>query len=155
MASVEQQVDSNAKSRVNPDRDRVIMPWLQDFNAWYLDVITNAELADYAIKAVEVGVARIVVSNHGARQLDYTPATITVLEEVVHAVGGKVLVFLDGGVWQGTDVFKALALGAQAVLIGRPVIYGLAAKGEYGVRKVIQMLKDELELAHHGYLAIL
>ncbi|KAF3973709.1 hypothetical protein CMV_002886 [Castanea mollissima] len=99
-----------------------------------------------AIKAVEVGVAGIVVSNHGARQLDYTPATITVLEEVVHAVGGKVPVFLDGGVRRGTDVFKALALGAQAVLIGRPAIYGLAAKGEYGVRKVIQMLKDELEL---------
>ncbi|KAL0009774.1 hypothetical protein SO802_004882 [Lithocarpus litseifolius] len=97
-----------------------------------------------AIKAVEVGVAGIVVSNHGARQLDYTPATITVLEEVVHAVGGKVPVFLDGGVRRGTDVFKALALGAQA--IGRPAIYGLAAKGEYGVRKVIQMLKDELEL---------
>ncbi|XP_050285208.1 peroxisomal (S)-2-hydroxyacid oxidase GLO4-like isoform X7 [Quercus robur] len=99
-----------------------------------------------AIKATEVGVAGIVVSNHGARQLDYTPATITVLEEVVHAVGGKVPVFLDGGVRRGTDVFKALALGAQAILIGRPVVYGLAAKGEYGVRKVIHMLKDELEL---------
>ncbi|KAF3973708.1 hypothetical protein CMV_002885 [Castanea mollissima] len=99
-----------------------------------------------AIKATEVGVAGIVVSNHGGRQLDYTPATITVLEEVVHAVGGKVPVFLDGGVRRGTDVFKALALGAQAVLIGRPVVYGLAAKGEYGVRKVIHMLKDELEL---------
>ncbi|XP_050285214.1 peroxisomal (S)-2-hydroxyacid oxidase GLO4-like isoform X10 [Quercus robur] len=99
-----------------------------------------------AIKATEVGVAGIVVSNHGARQLDYTPSTITVLEEVVHAVGGKVPVFLDGGVRRGTDVFKALALGAQAVLIGRPVVYGLAAKGEYGVRKVIHMLKDELEL---------
>ncbi|XP_023916306.1 peroxisomal (S)-2-hydroxyacid oxidase GLO4 isoform X3 [Quercus suber] len=99
-----------------------------------------------AIKATEVGVAGIVVSNHGARQLDYTPATITVLEEVVHAVGGKVPVFLDGGVRRGTDVFKSLALGAQAVLIGRPVVYGLAAKGEYGVRKVIHMLKDELEL---------
>nr|POF05676.1 peroxisomal (s)-2-hydroxy-acid oxidase glo4 [Quercus suber] len=99
-----------------------------------------------AIKATEVGVAGIIVSNHGARQLDYTPATITVLEEVVHAVGGKVPVFLDGGVRRGTDVFKALALGAQAILIGRPVVYGLAAKGEYGVRKVIHMLKDELEL---------
>ncbi|XP_059458538.1 peroxisomal (S)-2-hydroxyacid oxidase GLO4-like isoform X1 [Corylus avellana] len=99
-----------------------------------------------AIKAAEVGVAGIVVSNHGGRQLDYTPATITVLEEVVHAVGGKVPVLFDGGVRRGTDVFKALALGAQAVLIGRPVIYGLAAKGEFGVRRVIQMLRDELEL---------
>nr|POF00027.1 peroxisomal (s)-2-hydroxy-acid oxidase glo4 [Quercus suber] len=97
-------------------------------------------------KAAEVGVAGIMVSNHGARQLDYTDATINVLEEVVHAVGGRVPVFFDGGVRRGTDIFKALALGAQAVLIGRPVIFGLAAKGEYGVRQVIQMLKDELEL---------
>uniref|UniRef100_A0A2N9I7R7 (S)-2-hydroxy-acid oxidase n=1 Tax=Fagus sylvatica TaxID=28930 RepID=A0A2N9I7R7_FAGSY len=99
-----------------------------------------------AIKAVEVGVAGIVVSNHGARQLDYTPATIAILEEIIQAVGGKIPVFFDGGVRRGTDVFKALALGAQAVLIGRPVVYGLAAKGEYGVKRVVQMLKDELEL---------
>ncbi|XVF25255.1 hypothetical protein REPUB_Repub13aG0197500 [Reevesia pubescens] len=99
-----------------------------------------------AIRAVEVGATGIIVSNHGARQLDYSPPTISVLEEVVHAVGGKVPVFLDGGVRRGTDIFKALALGAQAVLVGRPVIYGLAAKGEYGVRRVLEMLKDELEL---------
>ncbi|XP_056162829.1 peroxisomal (S)-2-hydroxyacid oxidase GLO4-like isoform X4 [Syzygium oleosum] len=99
-----------------------------------------------AIKAVEAGAAGIIVSNHGARQLDYSPATISVLEEVVHAVKGKVPVFVDGGVRRGTDVFKALALGAQAVLIGRPVVYGLAAKGETGVRSVTEMLKDELEL---------
>ncbi|KAH9665366.1 peroxisomal (S)-2-hydroxy-acid oxidase GLO4 [Citrus sinensis] len=99
-----------------------------------------------AIKAVEVGVAGIIVSNHGARQLDYSPATISALEEVVHAVKGRVPILMDGGVRRGTDVFKALALGAQAVLIGRPVVYGLAAKGEYGVRRVIEMLKDEFEL---------
>uniref|UniRef100_A0A2P2QC65 (S)-2-hydroxy-acid oxidase n=1 Tax=Rhizophora mucronata TaxID=61149 RepID=A0A2P2QC65_RHIMU len=99
-----------------------------------------------ALKAVEVGVAGIIVSNHGARQLDYTPATISVLEEVVRAVEGKLPVLLDGGVRRGTDVFKALALGAQAVLVGRPVLYGLAAKGENGVRQVIEMLKNELEL---------
>ncbi|XP_022148212.1 peroxisomal (S)-2-hydroxy-acid oxidase GLO4-like isoform X2 [Momordica charantia] len=99
-----------------------------------------------AIKAVEVGVDGIIVSNHGARQLDFSPATVSVLEEVVHAVKGKVPVLLDGGVRRGTDVFKALALGAQAVLIGRPVIYGLAAKGEEGVRAVLEMLKNELEI---------
>ncbi|XP_057976235.1 peroxisomal (S)-2-hydroxyacid oxidase GLO4 [Malania oleifera] len=99
-----------------------------------------------AIKAVEVGFDGIIVSNHGARQLDYVPATISALEEVIHAVGGKVPVLFDGGVRRGTDVFKALALGAQAVLVGRPVIYGLAAMGEYGVRRVIEMLKDELEI---------
>ncbi|GMN36781.1 hypothetical protein TIFTF001_006298 [Ficus carica] len=99
-----------------------------------------------AIKAVETGVSGIVVSNHGARQLDYSPATISVLEEVVQAVGGKIPVLLDGGVRRGTDVFKALALGAQAVLVGRPVVYGLAAMGENGVKSVIEMLKNELEL---------
>ncbi|KAL3511593.1 hypothetical protein ACH5RR_024310 [Cinchona calisaya] len=100
-----------------------------------------------AIKALEVGVAGLIVSNHGARQLDYSPATITVLEEVVQAVQGKIPVLLDGGVRRGTDIFKALALGAQAVMIGRPVVFGLAAKGEYGVRRVVNMLKDELELS--------
>ncbi|CAA7024640.1 unnamed protein product [Microthlaspi erraticum] len=99
-----------------------------------------------ALKAVEAGVEGIVVSNHGARQLDYSPATITVLEEVVHAVRGRIPVLFDGGVRRGTDVFKALALGAQAVLVGRPIVYGLAAKGEDGVRKVIDMLKNEFEI---------
>ncbi|XP_021294560.1 peroxisomal (S)-2-hydroxy-acid oxidase GLO4-like isoform X2 [Herrania umbratica] len=119
----------------------------------WLRSITNLPLlikgvltCEDAIKAVEVGVDGIVVSNHGARQLDYSPATISVLEEVVHAVKGKVPVFFDGGIRRGTDVFKALALGAQAVLIGRPAVYGLAAKGEYGVKWVIETLKDELEL---------
>ncbi|XP_016648861.1 PREDICTED: peroxisomal (S)-2-hydroxy-acid oxidase GLO3-like [Prunus mume] len=101
---------------------------------------------EVARKAVEVGVAGIVVSNHGGRQLDYTPTTISVLEEVVDAVGRKVPVLLDGGVRRGTDVFKALALGAQAVLVGRPVIYGLAANGERGVRRITEMLKDKFEL---------
>ncbi|PKI69624.1 peroxisomal (S)-2-hydroxy-acid oxidase GLO4-like [Punica granatum] len=109
-------------------------------------IIKGVLTREDAIKAMEVGVAGIVVSNHGARQLDYTPATISVLEEVVQAVKGRVPVFVDGGIRRGTDIFKALALGAQAVLIGRPVVYGLAAKGEYGVRRVIELLKDELEL---------
>ncbi|KAI4331321.1 hypothetical protein MLD38_029514 [Melastoma candidum] len=102
--------------------------------------------AEDAIKALEASIDGIIVSNHGARQLDYSPATISVLEEIVHAVKGAVPVFMDGGVRRGTDIFKALALGAQAVLIGRPVIYGLAARGEGGVRTVIEMLKNELEL---------
>ncbi|XWS12186.1 hypothetical protein CRYUN_Cryun37aG0068200 [Craigia yunnanensis] len=118
-------------------------------NAWILVLVNLVQyliLPFTARKALEVGVDGIIVSNHGGRQLDYSPATISVLEEVVHAVGGKVQVFLDGGVRRGTDIFKAMALGARAVLVGRPVIYGLAAKGEYGVRRVLEMLKDELEL---------
>ncbi|CAM8955970.1 unnamed protein product [Rhodiola kirilowii] len=100
-----------------------------------------------AIRALEAGVDGIIVSNHGARQLDYAPATISVLDEVVHAVKGKVPVLIDGGIRRGTDVFKAIAIGAQAVLIGRPVIFGLAVKGEHGVKRVLEMLKDEFELS--------
>nr|XP_018486588.1 PREDICTED: peroxisomal (S)-2-hydroxy-acid oxidase GLO3-like isoform X1 [Raphanus sativus] len=121
------------------------MEWLRSITK--LPILIKGILTrEDALKAVEAGVDGIVVSNHGARQLDYSPATITVLEEVVHVVKGRIPVLLDGGVRRGTDVFKALALGAQAVLIGRPVVYGLAAKGEDGVKKVIEMLKNEFEL---------
>ncbi|KAE8680064.1 Peroxisomal (S)-2-hydroxy-acid oxidase GLO1 [Hibiscus syriacus] len=96
--------------------------------------------------AVEAGAARIIVSSHGARQLDYVPATIMALEEVFKAAQGRVPVFLDGGVRRGTNVFKALALGASGIFIGRPVVFSLAAEGEAGVRKVIPMLRKEFEL---------
>ncbi|CAN6483464.1 unnamed protein product [Victoria cruziana] len=102
--------------------------------------------AEDAREALEFGIDGIIVSNHGGRQLDCVPAAISALEEVVQAVAGKVPVLLDGGIRRGTDVFKALALGAQAILVGRPVVFGLAAKGEEGARKVIEMLKSELEL---------
>ncbi|KAL6996224.1 hydroxyacylglutathione hydrolase glo4 [Sarracenia purpurea var. burkii] len=138
-------LEAFAAGTLNPSLCWMDIQWLRSFTS--LPILVKGVLtSEDAIKAVEVGVAGIVVSNHGARQLDYSPATITVLEEVVRAVGGKVPVILDGGVRRGTDIFKALALGAQAVMIGRPVIYGLAAKGEYGVQRVIEMLKDELEL---------
>ncbi|XP_002734382.1 2-Hydroxyacid oxidase 2-like [Saccoglossus kowalevskii] len=100
-----------------------------------------------ALIAVEHKVNAIMVSNHGGRQLDGVPATIDVLAEISKAVGDKIEVYMDGGVRTGTDVLKALALGARAVFIGRPVIYGLAYKGEEGVKNVLQILKDELSLA--------
>ncbi|GLJ10529.1 hypothetical protein SUGI_0129830 [Cryptomeria japonica] len=120
--------------------------WLQSITNLpiLLKGILTAEDAELAIQA---GAAGIVVSNHGARQLDYSPATITILEEVVHVVRGRVPVLVDGGIRHGTDVLKALALGAQAVLVGRPIIYGLAVDGQSGVKKVLDMLNDELELA--------
>lgn len=101
-----------------------------------------------AVEAVNHGVAGIVVSNHGGRQLDGVLATIDALPEVVRAVkGSNVEVYLDGGVRLGTDVLKALALGARAVFIGRPVLWGLTYKGEAGVKEVLDMLKNEFNLA--------
>jgi isopentenyl diphosphate isomerase/L-lactate dehydrogenase-like FMN-dependent dehydrogenase len=100
-----------------------------------------------AALAVRAGVAGIIVSNHGARQLDTVPATISVLPGVVAAVQGRVPIYLDGGIRRGTDVLKAIALGAKAVFIGRPILWGLAVNGEQGVVDVLQMLKTELEQA--------
>ena len=97
--------------------------------------------------ACEAGVDGIVVSNHGGRQLDGVTATIDALPEVVDAVEGRAEVFVDGGIRRGTDVVKALALGAQAAMVGRPVLWGLACGGEEGVRHVLELLRDELELA--------
>jgi len=93
------------------------------------------------------GVSALLVSNHGGRQLDTLPATIEMLPEIVAAVGGAVPVLLDGGIRRGTDVLKALALGADAVAIGRPVIWGLAAAGERGVARVLGLLRAEVEEA--------
>jgi len=95
--------------------------------------------------AADHGARGVIVSNHGARYLDTTLATIEVLPEVVEAVAGKAEVYLDGGIRRGADVFKALALGARAVLIGRPIFWGLAVEGETGVRMVLEMLRDELD----------
>ena len=96
--------------------------------------------------AVEHGAAGVVVSNHGGRQLDGVPASLDMLEEVVQEVGGEIEVLVDGGVRRGTDVLVALALGARAVLVGRPALWGLAWDGEAGARRVLEMLRDEVEL---------
>jgi 4-hydroxymandelate oxidase len=103
--------------------------------------------SDDALLAVKHGASGVIVSNHGARQLDTTPATISVLPEIVDAVGDKVEVYLDGGIRRGTDVVKAIAYGARAVFIGRPVLWGLAAGAEAGVRHVLEMLRQEFDLA--------
>jgi 4-hydroxymandelate oxidase len=97
--------------------------------------------------AVSVGVDALVVSNHGGRQLDTVPATIDLLPAIADAVAGDVPLLLDGGVRRGTDVVKACALGASAVALGRPVLWGLAADGERGVLAVLELLRAELERA--------
>lgn len=101
---------------------------------------------DDAHRAVQEGVAGIIVSNHGARNLDTVPATVDALPHVVEKVAGRVPVLVDGGIRRGTDVAKALARGANAVLIGRPYLYGLAVAGEEGVKRVVEILRNELEM---------
>jgi L-lactate dehydrogenase (cytochrome) len=97
--------------------------------------------------AVKHGADGIVVSNHGGRQLDTAPATLEVLPEIVHAVGGDAEIILDGGVRRGTDIAKALALGARACMIGRPYLYGLSVDRRQGVLKAIGILTSELKRA--------
>jgi 4-hydroxymandelate oxidase len=102
---------------------------------------------DDAARAVECGAKAIVVSNHGGRQLDGAIASLDALAEVVKAVDGRAEVLFDGGIRRGTDILKALALGAKAVLLGRPVLWGLAVAGEAGVAHVIEIVRDELDVA--------
>ena len=109
-------------------------------------VVKGIRTSEDAHLACEHGAAAIVVSNHGGRQLDGVPASLDALEEVVAAVDGRAEVLLDGGVRRGTDVLKALALGARAVLIGRAMVWGLAVAGEEGVADVLRLLRDEVEL---------
>lgn len=120
--------------------------WLRSFAKipLLLKGVLNPEDAD---RGVQAGVAGIMVSNHGGRNLDTVPATIDALPQVADKVAGRVPVFVDGGVRRGTDVLKALAFGASAVLIGRPYVYGLGAAGQAGVTKVLSILQREFQMA--------
>jgi isopentenyl diphosphate isomerase/L-lactate dehydrogenase-like FMN-dependent dehydrogenase len=109
-------------------------------------VVKGLVTAEDAALAVEHGAAAVVVSNHGGRQLDRCPATADALPEVVDAVAGRLPVFVDGGIRRGVDVAIALALGADAVLVGRPALWGLAVGGEEGALSVLSLLRHELEL---------
>jgi 4-hydroxymandelate oxidase len=122
------------------------LAWLRSISTKPL-VLKGIVTAEDAALAVERGVEAIIVSNHGGRQLDGAVATLEALPEVVAAVRSRCEIFLDGGVRRGTDIVKALALGARAVLIGRPYVWGLAVAGEAGVRSVLEMLRAELDSA--------
>ena len=120
--------------------------WLRSISP--LPVVVKGVLRlDDAKLAVKHGAAGVLVSNHGGRQLDGVPAPVSVLRAIADAVGDKAEVLLDGGVRRGTDVLKALALGARAVLVGRPVLWGLTLDGEAGVRAVLEHLRGEVDLA--------
>jgi isopentenyl diphosphate isomerase/L-lactate dehydrogenase-like FMN-dependent dehydrogenase len=137
---------ASADVLIDPSLTWDVIGWLSSITSLPL-VVKGVMTAEDARIAVDHGVEGIVVSNHGGRQLDGAPATIDVLPEVVDAIQGLCEVFLDSGIRRGTDVLKALALGAKAVLIGRAFMWGLAVGGEDGVSRVLGMLRNELELA--------
>jgi L-lactate dehydrogenase (cytochrome) len=120
------------------------LTWIREH--WRGPIIVKGVLtADDARRAVDEGAAAISVSNHGGRQLDCVPASLRALPEVVKAVGGQTEVLMDGGIRRGTDIIKALCLGARAVLCGRAYAYGLAAAGEAGVNRAIEILRADLD----------
>jgi isopentenyl diphosphate isomerase/L-lactate dehydrogenase-like FMN-dependent dehydrogenase len=120
------------------------LQWIRE--VWSGPIVVKGILtADDARRAVDEGAAAIVVSNHGGRQLDCVPATLRVLPEVVAAVNGKIEVLMDGGIRRGSDVIKAICLGARAVLIGRAYAYGLGAAGQAGVARALEILRIDAE----------
>jgi len=134
---------AHARHELDPALDWSVVGWLRAISS--LPVLVKGVLtpAD-AERALADGAAGIVVSNHGGRQLDGAPPTLDVLPGIADAVAGRGVVLLDGGVRRGTDVLAALALGADAVLLGRPVLHGLAAGGEAGVTRVLDLVREEL-----------
>jgi 4-hydroxymandelate oxidase len=135
----------------SPIRNRATSTWaaLDEIRSWTsLPLVVKGILTgEDARLAADHGVDGIVVSNHGARQLDRTPAPVDVLAEVIGAVGDRPEVWVDGGVRRGLDVAIALALGAQAVLVGRPILWALAAGGQAGVERALAILLDEFDIA--------
>jgi isopentenyl diphosphate isomerase/L-lactate dehydrogenase-like FMN-dependent dehydrogenase len=137
---------AQAATMISPAITWAYVDWLRSITS--MPVLLKGILAAEDAKiALEHGVAGIIVSNHGGRQLDGAPAPVEVLPDVVEAVAGRMPVLVDGGIRRGTEILKALALGADGVLIGRPYVWGLAAEGEAGVRNVIRMLQEEFRLA--------
>jgi 4-hydroxymandelate oxidase len=137
---------ASAAQLIDPTLTWRDLEWLHEHSG--LPVIAKGILtAEDAVLAAEHGCDAVVVSNHGGRQLDRAVASLDALPEVVEAVGDRVEVLMDGGIRRGADIAIALALGAKAVLIGRPVIWGLAVRGADGVQHVFELLRDELLLA--------
>ena len=122
------------------------LEWLRGLSGLPL-LLKGILTAQDALLAVEHGCAAVVVSNHGGRQLDGVPASLDALPEIVDAVGDRIEILVDGGVRRGTDVAKALALGAKAVLVGRAILWGLTHDGQAGAERVLELLRKETELA--------
>jgi L-lactate dehydrogenase (cytochrome) len=130
-------------SQTDPSLSWAELEWLR--GEWTRPLLVKGILhPDDAVRAVDTGADAIVVSNHGGRQLDCAPAAIAALPAIVDAVGGRAEVYVDGGIRRGTDVAKAVALGARACLVGRPVLYGLATAGAAGAQRALDLLRGEL-----------
>jgi 4-hydroxymandelate oxidase len=110
-------------------------------------ILKGITSVSYAKKALELGLDGIIVSNHGGRTIDTLPASIEILPKIAKEINGKIPILFDGGIKRGTDVIKAIALGASAVMIGRPIMYGLATAGALGVAHTLKILKEELEVS--------
>ena len=133
-------------SLLDPDLTWDDIAWLTSISS--LPVLVKGIVrADDARYAIEAGAAGVIVSNHGGRQFDTAPAAIDALGPVAEAVGDQAEVIVDGGIRRGADIVKAIAMGARAVQIGRPIVWGLVVDGEDGVRDVLSLLRDELDLA--------
>jgi len=133
-------------SQFDPGLSWSDISWLQE--QWAGPIVLKGVLrAEDAQQAARIGVRGVIVSNHGGRQLDHAPSTISVLPAVVDGIGSEIEVYMDGGIRRGVDILKALALGAQACLSGRALVYGLAAGGEAGAVRAMSLLVEELRLA--------
>lgn len=150
-------IEPPAQRRLQPDQSEVFDGWMAeapgwDDLAWLRErvpvplLIKGVLHAGDAARAVDLGCDGVVVSNHGGRVLDSAPAALSRLSSVIAAVGERVPVLFDSGIDSGADAFRALSLGARAVLVGRPCLWGLAAAGALGVAHVIRLLRDELEM---------
>lgn len=134
----------SSRGRVDPGASWEDVAWLRSLTKLPL-VFKGIMTGEDAQLAADNGVEALIISNHGGRNLDTTLATVEVLPEVVDRVKGKMEIYVDGGIRRGTDVVKAIAMGADAVLMGRPLFYGLALGGEDGVVQVLDTLRDEVE----------
>ena len=132
--------------KLDPSLEWKDVAWLRSLTRLPV-VVKGLVRQDDALRAIDAGASAVVVSNHGGRQLDGAPATATVLGPIADAAKGRLDVYVDGGIRRGGDVLKALALGARGVLIGRPILWGLAVAGEEGALAVLETLRDELDQA--------
>jgi 4-hydroxymandelate oxidase len=139
-------VAAHARETIDPSLTWESLAWLRSLTRLPL-VLKGVMTGEDAARAASLGIEGIIVSNHGGRQLDGVLPALEALPEIVREAAGRCEVLMDGGVRRGTDVLKALALGARAVLVGRPILWGLAAAGPEGVGHVLSLLRDELELA--------